>query len=91
MYVTFGNGSPASLRIGETSVALRIIYEYFFSGTMKHEQFLRIFRNRTLKIAGALNVILEDVDSDRDENNYYIRSVVFCIDELNVLHRLMKF
>ncbi|RGB42499.1 hypothetical protein C1646_662133 [Rhizophagus diaphanus] len=88
--VTFGNDTPASdkdVYIGQSPVAMHLIYEYFISGTMDYEQFMMDFKNKSLEIVNALAIILEDVNKDRDENDK-IKFFVLGIDELNALHSL---
>jgi len=92
--VTFGNGTRATMEdsgIGSTSVAMRIIYEHFISGgSCMFEDFRRMcLMNRisNFSISQALNVVLKDVNNDRDENNH-IKCVVLGIDELNALYDL---
>jgi hypothetical protein len=84
--VTFGNGTPAKsvdVPIGETSVALRILYEHFISGgTCDYEKFKRMCgKNCEITISCALEVVLKDVDTD-------INMIILGIDELNNLHNL---
>ncbi|PKY56503.1 hypothetical protein RhiirA4_507393 [Rhizophagus irregularis] len=88
--VTFGNDTPASeedVYIGQASVALRLIYEYFFSGTMNYGQFMMDHGKKSLEITNAIDVILKDVNKDRDEYNK-TKFFVLDIDELNALHSL---
>ncbi|PKC10159.1 hypothetical protein RhiirA5_414692 [Rhizophagus irregularis] len=84
--VTFGNGTPAKLDdvfFGETSVALRILYEHFISGgAYDYEKFVMMCgENCKIKISGALEIVLKDVDTD-------INIIILGIDELNNLHSL---
>ncbi|PKK74406.1 hypothetical protein RhiirC2_774808 [Rhizophagus irregularis] len=73
--------------IGQASVALRLIYEYFFSVTMNYGQFMIDHGKKSLEITNAIDVILKDVNKDRDEYNK-IKFFVLGIDELNALHSL---
>ncbi|CAG8504148.1 5615_t:CDS:2 [Funneliformis mosseae] len=83
---TITNASDEDASAGPASVALRMLYEYFISGseTLYFNQFMRMCRNwKTLKIETACDVVLKDIGGN-------IGFFVIGIDELNVLHNLAK-
>ncbi|EXX73106.1 uncharacterized protein OCT59_027996 [Rhizophagus irregularis] len=85
--VTFGNSTPAKLvdaSLGETSVALRILFGHFIAGgTIDYEKFVRMcgdtIYNQQITISGAFEIVLKDIGTDID-------IIIFGIDELNILH-----
>ncbi|CAB4479544.1 unnamed protein product [Rhizophagus irregularis] len=54
---------------------------------MNYGQFMMDHGKKSLEITNAIDVILKDVNKDRDEYNK-IKFFVFGIDELNALHSL---
>ncbi|RIB28861.1 hypothetical protein C2G38_1335249 [Gigaspora rosea] len=90
--VTFGNGTFASeedVHIGQTSVALRIIYQHFIAGgSINYDQFLREYdKTSQIPISDALDIVLRDVNTNKDDDTK-INFIVVGIDEINHLHNL---
>ncbi|PKY60732.1 hypothetical protein RhiirA4_550893 [Rhizophagus irregularis] len=86
--VTFNGRSNVledEISAGPASVALRILYEHFISGTaMDYDGFFQKFSLgnwRSFTIKRALNIVIRDVGEDID-------LIVLGIDELNLLHSL---
>ncbi|CAG8614883.1 16022_t:CDS:2, partial [Racocetra persica] len=91
--VTYGNDTAASeedVRIGETSVALRMLYEHFIvGGSYDYKTFIREWGKSQLSISTALDIILMDVDADKNDD-YKTNFIIIGIDELNILHNLYR-
>ncbi|CAB4396554.1 unnamed protein product [Rhizophagus irregularis] len=91
--ITFNTVTSASDEdafAGPASVALRILYDYFISGskTLDFKQFMRMCGKngkdwKTFEIETACSVVLKDVGGNID-------LFVIGIDELNVLYNLAK-
>jgi hypothetical protein len=89
--VTFGNGTPATkidVELGEASVCIRLLYEYFVSTKDSTRMGFRKFVNEAIGVASLdLETALDVVWSDyfRDESR---GALVLGIDEVNKLHKL---
>ncbi|CAG8675541.1 23113_t:CDS:2, partial [Gigaspora rosea] len=91
--VTFGNATPATVEdvhIGQTLVALRILFEHFIAGggSYNYNQFLKKYdQTSQFSISDALDVVLRDVNTNKDDDTK-INFTVIGIDEINHLYDL---